>query len=88
MSLYKYPRTKFVGINSIEKQIQHIKSEVIEAETAQSLENQIMEICDIEHGAETALRILEEQLGIDVDWYREQVRKKNDIRKYYGEESQ
>jgi hypothetical protein len=67
--LYHFPRSRFVDSNGICGQLFHIESEVAEAKAEISNPDILpvaMEIVDIYHAAETALRILEEKYGVNI----------------------
>lgn len=86
--LYHFPRVKFVDENGIYGQVSHINSEACEA--AAELGNPdiqfvAMEVMDVYHSAETALRILEEKYGVDVKALMFKVAAKNESRGYYDE---
>lgn len=79
---YNFPATKFVQQNTLEQQIEHIKSEL--AEFLAEIEAGNMELADGEamdsyHSLETYFRMREKQgVGIDkvrrVTWYKNQQR--------------
>lgn len=89
--MYNFPRTQFVSENGIVFQTAHVLLEAEEARFEASNLNEenpdiyplAMEIMDIYHSAETALRILEEQYGVDVQKLMHDVALKNDARGYY-----
>lgn len=84
--LYHFPRARFVDENEIYKQLQHIRSEVQEAEREVDQQNIYLiagEVMDIYHSAETALRILQEKHGVDIRALMHRVAEKNDARGYY-----
>ena len=68
MSVYRFPRTRFVDENGLAGQLLHIESEVAEfrAEVFSNPDPFVVaiELADIIHSAETAMRILEEKHGI------------------------
>jgi hypothetical protein len=93
--LYNFPRTRFVDSNSIVYQLDHIKEELAEAYVELSLMPDVSllaaEIMDIYHSAETALRILEEEHGVNIRELMHRVAEKNEKRGYYrkgGEEDE
>jgi hypothetical protein len=84
--LYHFPRARFVDENGIYGQVSHINSEATEA--AAELGNPdiqfvAMEVMDVYHSAETALRILEEKYGVDIKALMFKVAAKNEERGYY-----
>jgi len=67
MPLYKYPRIKFADTNTIEQQLEHIRSEIVEAIQAfnrDKLGDMDIELHDICQSVETAKHILEEKHDI------------------------
>lgn len=71
MDVYIFPRTRFVDVNSIQTQIKHLESEVVEVKVAYAspyIERLAEELNDVIHSSETALRILE-YAGCLVDGY-------------------
>ncbi len=87
---YVFPKTKFVDQSDPEQQLDHIRSEVIEA--LQELIAGRMGDCDIEVmdiylSCETYFRI-REKMGIDIDGVRKAVFQKNSApdRKYFLKE--
>ena len=85
--LYHFPRAKFVDENGIYGQVQHINAEATEA--AAELGNPdiihvAMEVMDVYHSAETALRILEEKYKVDIRKLMFAVHDKNEKRGYYS----
>lgn len=86
--LYNFPRARFVDENEIYKQLQHIRSEVQEAEREVDQPNIYLiagEVMDIYHSAETALRILEEKHGVNIRDLMFKVADKNHQRGYYAD---
>ena len=84
---FNFPRTRFVDENDIVKQIQHMSSEQVEIE--QDLHNPdinilAMEIMDKYHSCETALWILQEKYGINLNELQRAVERKNHARNYYS----
>lgn len=91
MFCYGFPRTRFVDLNTLHKQIKHIKSEAVEVELSYlkedhhfSIKEVAEEILDVIHSAKTALRIIEKR-GVDIDAAKERVIKKNQVRCYYDD---
>lgn len=83
---YHFPRVKFAGLNELGEQLKHVCSEANEAEIAYQhadINHLALELCDVIHSAETAMRILEENYGVDVEKAKDSVRKKNEARGYY-----
>lgn len=85
--LYHFPRAKFAD-NDIRTQVGHVLSEANEASRELAgckdwLHRLSLEVMDVYHSAETALRILEEQHGIDINSLMLAVYMKNDARGYY-----
>ena len=86
-SLYHFPPVRFVGETPVLQQIKHLKSEIIEVEEAlgkSDKDNLILELWDVIHSAETALRIIS-SWGEDVFAVKKEVYRKNDDRGYYNE---
>lgn len=84
--LYNFPRAKFVDDNGICGQVFHLETEIAEAKAELHNPDIIplaMEIADILHAAETAMRILEEKYGVNQRSIMELVYQKNDARGYY-----
>jgi NTP pyrophosphatase (non-canonical NTP hydrolase) len=84
--LYHFPRIIFVSSNNIGHQLEHIKEEVGEAYAelgTSDVSALAIEIMDIYHSAETALRILEEDHGVDIKSVMFAVAEKNEKRGYY-----
>lgn len=85
---FNFDRVKFVDNNAIINQIKHIESEVREAiDSAHTPNNQhtALELMDVIHSAETALRILTECHGINLNEIRKECAAKNKVRGYYKE---
>lgn len=91
MSVFRFPRTRFVGELTVVQQFKHVRSEV--DEVWQELEpgypdrfdgeRVAEELIDLIHSAETMLRILEERHGVAVGRVSAGVRIKNYTRGYY-----
>jgi len=86
--LYHFPRTRFVDENTIGQQLIHTRREGQEASDelpppGGDIMPLALEIMDIYHSAETALRILEEKHGIDIQKLMFAVYEKNEKRGYY-----
>lgn len=84
--LYNFPRAKFVDANGICGQVFHLETEISEAKAELHNPDIIplaMEVMDIYHSAETALRILEEKYGVNIRSLMQLVADKNDARGYY-----
>lgn len=89
--MWKFPKTKFVEENSIDKQLEHIMSEVLEIAYARDYGKIVEEIVDLEHSVETLVRIASERYikiyGIDrLSEKRRKVIAKNKARGYYVSE--
>jgi NTP pyrophosphatase (non-canonical NTP hydrolase) len=88
-----FPKTVFVEENTIEKQLEHIGTEFQEIveEVYPQLRNGknydaiAGELWDLIQSAETALRILDEQHGVEINLIRQGVYEKNRARRYYKE---
>lgn len=84
--IYHFPRTKFVDENGICGQVAHIQTEADEAYRElqnPDIEPLAMEVMDVYHSAETALRILQEKYGVDIQALMQRAAKKNEARGYY-----
>jgi len=89
--LYHFPRTRFVDENGIVFQTNHVLLEAKEArfeasnldDDGHTINTLAMEIMDIYHSSETALRILEEKHGINIQKLMFAVYEKNEKRGYY-----
>jgi NTP pyrophosphatase (non-canonical NTP hydrolase) len=84
--MYQFPRTKFVDENGIVGQLLHVASECMEAtEAAQQtdIDHTAEEVMDILHSCETALRILQEKYGVNINKVARAVQRKNYARRYY-----
>jgi hypothetical protein len=81
---YNYPRVKFVDTNQLHEQLDHVESEMREIVRVADEEELIMELLDLQHSVETAIRILQEKHGVDVEAYRQAVIEKNRRRGYYN----
>ena len=76
---------KFADSKDLVKQVKHVLTEAAEVEFEMYNPNKLkllMELCDLEHSAQTALEIAEKQ-GIDIDAIRAKVIEKNRKRGYY-----
>ena len=80
---FNYPRIKFVDSNTFFEQLEHIESELGEIERATSEHEQIMELLDLQHSVETAVRIVQEKHWVNVEECRHKVIEKNRKRGYY-----
>lgn len=81
-----FPQTKFVKQNTIEKQIKHIASELVEVNKElddRNWERLAEELMDLQHSADTALHILASRYGIELDKVRNYIILKNTARLYY-----
>lgn len=86
--MLRFPRAKFADTNTIQDQVKHIESELIEileefARPPVNYENVMMELLDLIHSAETGVRILVEQKCINLEDAAFQVQFKNRTRGYY-----
>lgn len=91
MSMFRFPRTRFVDELDFCRQLKHVRSEL--DEVWQELERlypdladpvRVGEECvDLLHSVETLLRILQEKHGVDVGALSAAVRMKNYNRGYY-----
>lgn len=83
---YHFRRTKFVGINGINEQLEHIRSEIREIEweiEEGTLFSLLGEVIDLAHSVETLIRILQEKYNMDIEKARAAVVAKNKERGYY-----
>lgn len=83
---FNFPRAKFVDENGLVSQILHMSTEQTEIEQVMltpDLEHTAEEIMDKYHSCETALRILEEKHGVNLNKLQQQVERKNHSRGYY-----
>lgn len=83
--MFIYPATKFVS-NGLYTQLRHVGSEADEAMAAfytPYINDLAAELCDVIHSAETALRILQANYGVDVEVVQAGVVRKNQERGYY-----
>jgi hypothetical protein len=87
--IYNFPATRFANENSLEQQLVHIISEMDEVSQAyneESPERLTEEIFDLLHSVETAIRMIEKEMGKkDMAKIELSVWKKNLERGYYGE---
>lgn len=86
---YTFPETIFVDENTLEQQIEHIKSEFIEFTReimCEKLGSADIEAADLYHSLETYFR-MREKAGISMDEVTNTVRKKNQGRGYYRSET-
>jgi len=80
---YIFPEICFVKENTINEQLVHVLSEVIEVMQAKTKEHKFEEITDLRHSIETLVRIAERK-GMDVENETERVVEKNADRGRYG----
>jgi hypothetical protein len=90
---YNFPRSRFVDENTIHGQVMSIVSEADESFRAlyspdlppdlNEIMALAMEIMDVYHSAETALRILEEKHEMNIQQIQDAVYQKNKTREYY-----
>lgn len=84
--MFSFPKIKFANTNTIDQQVQHIYSEVVEAmqDYNKGMTGDMdMELMDLYHSIETYFRIRQKQ-GIDIHATHAAVVKKNAERGYYG----
>ncbi len=65
----EFPRTKFVGLNTLREQVRHMRSELDEVEELMAIlplnhDRIAEELADLKHSVETGQRIQQEQHGI------------------------
>jgi len=81
-----FPTVKYVWVNTLNQQMDHVLSEVVEA-TQDLINGRLgdmdMEVMDIIHSCETLLRMREAK-GIDLESVRKAVVEKNGYRGYYN----
>ena len=85
--IYKYPRIKFADTNTAEQQLEHIRSEVVEAIQAYNaglLGDMDIELHDIGQSVETLQRMREERAGVSTEEGKVDMIQKNYIRGYYN----
>jgi NTP pyrophosphatase (non-canonical NTP hydrolase) len=85
---FNFPRTIYADRNGIATQSEHIYSEALEVKQAvltPDIFHTAEEIMDTLHSCETALRILRDKYGININEVREFVEAKNKERNYYAE---
>ena len=84
---FNFPRVHFVSTNILWQQVDHLRGEVQEVDDAlqqADLSAVAMELMDVIHSAETALRILQERFRINLHETRRDVERKNMERGYYS----
>ena len=83
--IFNFPVVKYANRNTFAEQMQHLISEIAEVATAPGVPETAVELLDVIHSAETALRILVSSSGvpIDLDDLRDHVIAKNRARDYY-----
>lgn len=84
---FNFPRTSFVTENGICMQSKHIGSEAMEIDQSvytPDINHTAEEVMDCLHSCETALRILQEKHGINLNEVRARVKAKNMMRGYYS----
>lgn len=79
---YTFPATKFVEENTIDLQVEHVRSEFFEFFYEPNLDKKIEEAIDLYHSLETLFRIMEKE-GFDIEKAFEAVKQKNQVRGYY-----
>jgi NTP pyrophosphatase (non-canonical NTP hydrolase) len=88
-----FPKTRFVEENTIEAQLENVGTEFQEVveevyphlRAGKNYDAIAEELWDLVQSAETALRILDEQHGVDIAHIRQFVYEKNRARNYYKE---
>ena len=81
---YTFPKTVFSDQNSVADQLEHVRSEMIEVQTAMTVRDIHLELMDQYHSLETLFRILEKIHSPEyVDQLVEDTQKKNESRGYY-----
>lgn len=86
---FNFPRVKFSDCNGIATQVLYIGKEYQEAYDASftpDIQHTAEEVMDCLHACETALRILSEKYGINLNKLRCDVERKNTLRGYYDVE--
>jgi len=81
-----FPRVKYVDTNTIEEQLDHVRSEINEIEREQTIDAQFAEALDLLHSTETLVRIYLDK-GMNYEQGRARVIAKNIARGYYNEVS-
>lgn len=85
--VFNFPATVYVEKNGIVQQSEHISSEAEEvSESAYTpyIQHTAEEVMDCLHSCETALRILKEKYGINLNQLKARVFNKNNVRNYYA----
>lgn len=85
---FNFPRTIFVDQNGLVGQVLHMATEQEEIEQVMltpDIQHTAEEVMDKYHSCETALRILQEKYGINLNDLRRRVVRKNYARNYYSE---
>lgn len=84
---YIFPRTRFVGLGDLSRQLRHVEAECVEVwcEYTHNVDYAALadELNDLRHSVETALRMIEEQGFADVAESTARVQAKNEARGYY-----
>lgn len=84
-SIYTFPATRFVRNNTLDQQVEHIRSEYVEFQrefTAGQMGAADHELADLYHSIETYFR-MRKKAGINVRAVFSEVQKKNTDRGYY-----
>lgn len=84
----RFPRTKFVNTNTIQQQMPVITGELTEVYDEfmgrpVDYHKVAVELNDVKQAIDTALEILKEQKGVDIDQAEKDMLEKNDVRGYY-----
>lgn len=61
--MYRFPKTIFALKNSVDQQLDHVRSECSEMQQAVNLDQQLEEAIDVLHSVETLLQILEKEVN-------------------------
>lgn len=83
-----FPRTIFATSNTLEQQIEHLESELLEVKQALAsgdFDHVARELVDIQHSADTALHIAMDRHGADSYGAYTDVAINNARRGYYGD---
>ena len=84
----RFPRTIFIKQNTIQQQMPVITGELKEVYDEflagqMNYHNVAVELNDMKQAIDTALEILKEQKGVDLDQAEKDMLEKNDVRSYY-----
>lgn len=81
---WRFPPVKFVDINTVNKQLEHVQSEAMEVRYALYQHRIDEEMADLLHSCETYFRIRQRE-GSDIHQIFNQVVEKNRARGYYDD---